>query len=357
MTAGLSLALAVIFFADDVRGLAVPVRFAAQFAAAISFVALTGGYPGWLLPFLVVGLVWSMNLYNFMDGANGLAGSMAVIGFGALAIAAALAGASDLAVLSGVVAAAAFGFLVWNWDPARIFLGDAGSIPLGFLAAAIGVLGWQRGVWPFWFPALVFAVFIVDSGVTLAKRVAHGEKPWEAHRSHYYQRLVRMGWSHQTMSSAAAGLMAASAASAILLLGMPMAIVAVGLACWGGGAGTRRACHRSTMAAVAGARRRHRRAGSARSVGRASAGNVEHLTCRERAVLGGREGDEGRDLLDLHEAGARDLREHEVDVLLRDLVEDRRPRSRGRDGIDGDVLGRQLLRQRLGQADDARFRG
>ena len=233
LTAGLALGLAMIFLADDVRGLAVPVRFAAQFAAAVAFVALTGGYPGWLLPFLVVGLVWSMNLYNFMDGANGLAGSMTVIGFGALASAAASAGATDLAALAGIVAAAAFGFLVWNWDPARIFLGDAGSIPLGFLAAAIGVLGWQRGVWPFWFPALVFAVFIVDSGVTLAKRVAHGETPWQAHRSHYYQRLVRMGWSHRHMSSAAAGLMAASAATAILLLSAPATMVVVGLAAWG----------------------------------------------------------------------------------------------------------------------------
>lgn len=233
MTAGLALGLALTFLADDVRGLAVPVRFAAQFAVAIFFVAMTGGAPVWLLPFLVLGLVWSMNLYNFMDGANGLAGSMTVIGFGTLAFAASQAGASDLAALAGIVAAAALGFLVWNWDPARIFLGDAGSIPLGFLAAAIGVLGWQRGLWPFWFPALVFAVFIVDSGVTLAKRVAHGEKPWEAHRSHYYQRLVRMGWSHRTMTSAAAGLMAATAASALLLLRMPAAVVAAGLVGWG----------------------------------------------------------------------------------------------------------------------------
>lgn len=231
-TAVLALALAATFLVDDVKGLSVPVRFATQAAVAVVFVAVSGSYSAWLWPLLVIGLVWSMNLYNFMDGANGMAGSMALIGFAALAIVAASGGAFDIAALSAAVSAAALGFLVWNWTPARIFLGDAGSIPLGFLAAAIGVLGWERGVWPFWFPALVFAVFIVDSGLTLAKRIAHGEKPWQAHRSHYYQRLVRMGLSHAAMTSRAAALMLATSASAILLLRRPALIVAAGLIAW-----------------------------------------------------------------------------------------------------------------------------
>lgn len=208
--------LAALFFVDDLKGLSVGTRFAAQFAAAASFVIATG-HPLALAPALVIGIVWSSNLYNFMDGSNGLAGGMAVIGFGAYAIAAASAGAGDLAVLAAIVAGAAAGFLVWNFDPARIFLGDAGSIPLGFLAAAIGVAGWQRGLWPFWFPALVFSVFIVDSGLTLAKRLIHRENPFQAHRSHYYQRLIRMGWSHRRLALNAYLLMTLTAGTALWL--------------------------------------------------------------------------------------------------------------------------------------------
>ncbi|MEZ5854790.1 MAG: glycosyltransferase family 4 protein [Hyphomicrobiaceae bacterium] len=192
--------LAAVFLLDDIKGLPVGLRFAVQFLMAIVFLAWTGPYAIWLWPLLVTGLVWSANLYNFMDGSNGLAGGMAVIGFGAYALAAWSGGSTDLAVLAAAVAGAAAGFLVWNFDPARIFLGDAGSIPLGFVAAGLGVVGWQRGLWPFWFPALVFSTFIVDSGLTLAKRLIHRENPFQAHRSHYYQRLIRMGWSHRRLA-------------------------------------------------------------------------------------------------------------------------------------------------------------
>ncbi|MFV0298387.1 MAG: MraY family glycosyltransferase [Hyphomicrobiaceae bacterium] len=226
------LLLAGIFLIDDVRGLPVPVRFGVQFAAALLFLVWSGPYSVWLWPFLLLGLVWSAHLYNFMDGSNGLAGGMAVIGFGAYAIAAFAAGASDLAVLCAAVAGASAGFLWWNYDPARIFLGDAGSIPLGFLAAGVGVLGWQRGLWPFWFPPLVFSFFIVDSGLTLAKRLVHRENPFEAHRSHYYQRLIRMGWSHGQMALTAYALMFAAASTALLVRPAPAGLVIPVLATW-----------------------------------------------------------------------------------------------------------------------------
>ncbi|MFM9938054.1 MAG: MraY family glycosyltransferase [Hyphomicrobiaceae bacterium] len=232
MTALLAGVVALLFLIDDVRGLPVPVRFAAQFAAALAFVNAAGPFSLWLSVLLILGIVWSMNLYNFMDGSNGMAGGMAVIGFGALAVAAHRVDAGDLAMLSGIVAVAAAGFLVWNFDPARIFLGDAGSIPLGFLAAVIGILGWQRGVWPFWLPGLVFAYFIIDSGLTLAKRIIHGEKPWHAHRSHYYQRLIRMGWSHKQMALAAYTLMLATASSALLLQKAGPVTVIAALIAW-----------------------------------------------------------------------------------------------------------------------------
>jgi UDP-N-acetylmuramyl pentapeptide phosphotransferase/UDP-N-acetylglucosamine-1-phosphate transferase len=122
---------------------------------------------------------------------------MAVIGFGAYALAAHLAGASALAMLCAALAAAALAFLTSNFHPARIFMGDVGSVPLGFLAGAFGIVGWRDDVWPLWFPMLVFAPFMCDATLTLLKRVLRGERASHAHREHYYQRLVRMGFGHR----------------------------------------------------------------------------------------------------------------------------------------------------------------
>jgi UDP-N-acetylmuramyl pentapeptide phosphotransferase/UDP-N-acetylglucosamine-1-phosphate transferase len=227
-----ALLLAGVFLVDDICGLPVLPRFLAQFAAAIGFLAASGPYAWWLLPLLVIGIVWSINLYNFMDGSNGLSGGMTVIGFATYAIAAAAAGDSQLALLAAAIAGAGAGFLIWNFDPARIFLGDAGSIPLGFMAAAIGVLGWDRGDWPFWFPGLVFSVFIVDSGLTLAKRLVHRENPFQAHRSHYYQRLIRMGWSHRRLALGAYALMIATGLSALWLSGASVTTKLLGILIW-----------------------------------------------------------------------------------------------------------------------------
>ncbi len=234
LVAGLAGVLAAIFLVDDVRGLPVRVRLVVQLAAAGAFVLATGPYP-WpllLLPLLVVGIVWSANLYNFMDGSNGLAGGMALFGFAAYAIAAARGEAADIALVAAIVAGAAAGFLVWNFDPASIFLGDAGSIPLGFLAAMMGVEGWSRGIWPFWFPVLVFSPFVVDACLTLLQRAMRGERLSEAHKSHYYQRLVRMGWSHKKLAVAEYALMAAVAATAITFRTSTSVVVVALLALW-----------------------------------------------------------------------------------------------------------------------------
>ncbi len=115
-------------------------------------------------------IAWMANLYNFMDGSDGLAGGMALIGFSFYGVAAAAAGSTPFALLNFSIAAAAAAFLVFNFHPARIFMGDAGSVPLGFLAAALGILGWLRNDWTWWFPLLVFSPFIIDASVTLARR-------------------------------------------------------------------------------------------------------------------------------------------------------------------------------------------
>ncbi|KVR34168.1 glycosyl transferase [Burkholderia ubonensis] len=191
--------LAALSQLDDRRGLPARVRFAAHLTAVVALIAVyPAAAPWWLLAGVGFVMVWLTNLYNFMDGADGLAGGMALFGFGAYAVAA-LTGAHpspDLVAGGSAIAGAALGFLLLNFHPAKLFLGDAGSIPLGFMAGALGYWGWRRGVWPIWFPAMVFSPFIADASVTLLRRLLRREKFWQAHREHYYQRMVRSGIGH-----------------------------------------------------------------------------------------------------------------------------------------------------------------
>jgi UDP-N-acetylmuramyl pentapeptide phosphotransferase/UDP-N-acetylglucosamine-1-phosphate transferase len=194
----LTLILGCVGALDDRLNLPIRGRLAAQLAVAVVFAATALPASGWLAwCMLAVATVWMMNLYNFMDGSDGLAGGMAVIGFGSFSIAAFWAMQSGLGTVALCVASAAGAFLLFNVHPARIFMGDAGSVPLGFLAAALGVIGWRDGVWPIWFPVLVFMPFILDATVTLLRRIVGGKRFWLAHREHYYQRLVRMGFGHR----------------------------------------------------------------------------------------------------------------------------------------------------------------
>jgi UDP-N-acetylmuramyl pentapeptide phosphotransferase/UDP-N-acetylglucosamine-1-phosphate transferase len=197
---------------DDLRGLSAAVRLAAHLlAATLAAMTLFGGESPLLLAGAVLAIGWMCNLYNFMDGSDGLAGGMALFGFLAYAVAAWLAGSTQFALLNLAVAAAAAGFLTHNFHPARIFLGDAGSVPLGFLAATLGLNGWLQRDWTWWFPLLVFSPFIVDASVTLARRLLAGARVWEAHRDHYYQRLVQLGLGHRGTALAEYAVMAACA--------------------------------------------------------------------------------------------------------------------------------------------------
>lgn len=218
----LALILAAVSLVDDLRDMPTPVRLIAHLTAAAVLVgnALWPGHPlGVVL--LVIAIAWITNLYNFMDGSDGLAGGMAAFGFGTYALAAYFAGDSALAALCLAIAAAAAAFLAHNFPPARIFLGDVGSIPLGFLAGALGVTGWQGGLWPLWFPVLVFGPFIGDASLTLIRRLLRRERVWQAHRDHYYQRLVRMGVGHRGTALVGYAVMAACAAVALFARSQP----------------------------------------------------------------------------------------------------------------------------------------
>ena len=217
MPGALALGLAAVSFADDLHRLPTLARFAVHLGAAMLVVwYLLSPIDAIEALVLVLAVTWITDLYNFMDGSDGLAGGMATIGFGAYALAAWLADEPALAVFALALAAGAFAFLLHNHHPARIFLGDVGSIPLGFLAAALGLAGWRNDVWPLWFPVLVFGPFIGDATITLLKRALRGERVWLAHRTHYYQRMVQMGFGHRGTAWVGYALMAGCAVAALL---------------------------------------------------------------------------------------------------------------------------------------------
>lgn len=211
-----ALLLATLSFADDLKGVPTWVRLGVHVlvAGTLLWYRLTPIYYVYLA-LLTLALAWVTNLYNFMDGSDGLAAGMSVVGFATYAAAAWLAADLPTATLCTATATAAAALLVFNFHPAKIFLGDVGSIPLGFLAGAVGILGWRNDAWPLWFPVLVFAPFIADASVTLGKRMLRGERVWQAHRDHYYQRFVRMGFGHARAALVGYALMSFCAAAAL----------------------------------------------------------------------------------------------------------------------------------------------
>src|SRR4029079_1058591 len=189
---------AIASYFDDRHALPASIRLAIHLTAAALFLWLASASAGIAMSIvLLLAIGWITNLYNFMDGSDGLAGGMAVIGFGTYGLAAWLSGDGHFSLLALSIAAPAAGCLIFNFYPAKIFMGDVGSIPLGFLAGSVGIAGWFQNFWPLWFPLVVFAPFIVDASITLVRRLLRGERTWEAHRKHYYQRLILAGWSHR----------------------------------------------------------------------------------------------------------------------------------------------------------------
>ena len=200
--------LALVCWIDDVQGLSPVTRLMAQAAAvAIGLLALPepANLPReWAAPvafYVAVGFIWLwwVNLYNFMDGIDGIAGSEAAAIAGGLLLFTMLGNGADfsVALLSAAVLGASLGFLVWNWSPAKIFLGDVGSVPLGYLTGflLIGLAGAGR-----WKIAMILPLyFFADATITLGRRLAGGERVWEAHRQHFYQKAVIRGLDHATV--------------------------------------------------------------------------------------------------------------------------------------------------------------
>lgn len=230
---GLSLFLCGLSLVDDINGLPIHVRFASHFFAAILFVIYILRLHDFLcIALITVIIVWMTNLYNFMDGADGLAGGMAFFGFSSYALMAYVGNDLEFASLSTSVASSSLAFLIFNFNPAKIFMGDAGSITLGFLAAVFGFWGIERNLWSWWFPLLVFSPFIVDATITILKRFLKGEKVWQAHKSHYYQRIIQIGWTHKKTALVEYCLMFLVGVTALLLVDCSRAVQLLVLCCW-----------------------------------------------------------------------------------------------------------------------------
>jgi Fuc2NAc and GlcNAc transferase len=203
--------LAAVAWLDDRRPGGVPpkVRFLVQGVAVGLALLLLGGLPrldfgAFAIPlnpmgmaiFVAVPMVWLVNLFNFMDGTDGLAGVEAATVAGFATALFLLVGDPPLALCSLAVAAAALGFLPWNWAPARIFLGDVGSCLLGYTFAVLAVAGEARDGVPAMLWTVVLGVFFWDATLTLLRRWRAGEDWTAAHRSHAYQRAARLWGSH-----------------------------------------------------------------------------------------------------------------------------------------------------------------
>lgn len=221
--------VAFVSFLDDRRPLSPRYRLAVQIAAASLLLAAGLAIETLPLPGVSISLspaiaatltllyvVWMTNLYNFMDGMDGFAGGMAIFGFGSLGTLAWVAGHEHFAAFNFVIAASAVGFLFFNFPPARIFMGDTGSSVLGFLAAGMSTWGNYVGAVPLWVSVLIFMPFIADATVTLLWRLFRGEKVHEGHKSHYYQRLVQLGWAHRQAVLLEYVLMSVCAVSAVV---------------------------------------------------------------------------------------------------------------------------------------------
>jgi len=210
-----SLIVSAVSLTDDLKRIPILVRFCAHAAGALILIA--GG--GWIheveipsgavlslgalgLPLTFIWVVGLTNAYNFMDGIDGLAAGHAIVASTTIAWLAHLRGADTVGLTMVIMGGAVLGFLLHNWPPAKIFMGDVGSAFLGFTFAGWAVL--TSSVYskplPFLAWALVMAPFILDTVVTLVSRIVRRKRWYEAHCEHLYQRLNRLGWSHKTVT-------------------------------------------------------------------------------------------------------------------------------------------------------------
>ncbi|HEY7639562.1 MAG TPA: glycosyltransferase family 4 protein [Steroidobacteraceae bacterium] len=213
------IAVAAIGLLDDRHHVNPGIRLAIHAAAATWALYCLGGLPplqlgsatvtfalgGYALG--VIAIVWAVNLFNFMDGLDGIAGSEAIfVALGGAVISGLVGAQHPVWPAALIFAAACAGFLAWNWPPAKIFMGDVGSGYLGFILAVLAIGAGREHSAALWSWAILGGVFLVDATVTLLRRLMRRERVLEAHRSHAYQRLAQRWNSHRRVTLTVAAL-------------------------------------------------------------------------------------------------------------------------------------------------------
>jgi UDP-N-acetylmuramyl pentapeptide phosphotransferase/UDP-N-acetylglucosamine-1-phosphate transferase len=216
LVAAAALVIAAVSFADDLRHLPPTLRLGVQIVAALVVAGLFAP-PLWL-PLAVFWIVGLTNAYNFMDGIDGIAGGQAVVAGLAWWWLGTAAGQPLLATIGLLIAGSSAGFLLHNWQPARIFMGDVGAAFLGFTFASLAVIGARANPRLALAGVLVVWPFVADAAFTLVRRALRRERVMEAHKSHIYQRLNQRGLSHAAVASIYIALAAAGAAAAIVFM-------------------------------------------------------------------------------------------------------------------------------------------
>jgi Fuc2NAc and GlcNAc transferase len=207
-----TVAYAILGWQDDKHDLPASIRFLFQLLIATIFTAWLAWYgtPEFTLSIAGIAIIlssvlwiaWMANLYNFMDGIDGISAVETIILGTTTSYWFAMSGAISIAIICIAVAGAALGFLRWNWSPAKIFMGDVGSLALGAFFAIMAMIGSSSLDIPFSAFLILYAVYLADSGVTLLRRMIKRERWWQAHRCHFYQRAVQSGYSHAQVSLA-----------------------------------------------------------------------------------------------------------------------------------------------------------
>ena len=253
-----ALVIAVVGLLDDRYGVPPAWRLVLHLAVGAGFLFATGGVPStgiqWLdsnpgigMAIATLAIAWSINFFNFMDGIDGIAGSEACFVAAGLALVAAVTGQGAVLVVATLLGTSILGFLVWNWPPARIFMGDVGSGFLGFVLAATGILALRSGAVGVWTVLILPGVFLADATVTLVRRALSGQSLHEAHRSHAYQWLARRWGGHAQVTLATIGLN--------LFVALPAAVLAWRNPAWAAPICGAVLCLFTLLAAIAGAGR------------------------------------------------------------------------------------------------------
>lgn len=224
--ASLILAWASLSWWDDKADLSARFRFLVQLSICVLTVWALGWVTDvfafnllWLGPVVsVIGLLWMANLYNFMDGLDGFAASQTIIASTSLAFWFFVLGDTELSIVCVVLAAAAYGFLLWNWSPAKIFMGDVGSVTIGAFFGTLFIVGVTRYDLSITSFLALFGVFITDATITILVRAFRREKIWLPHRQHFYQRLANAGYAHSKI--ALGGIVLMSICSVFATLGV-----------------------------------------------------------------------------------------------------------------------------------------